>query len=73
MLECLERHFIETDPKTVIEFLKQLLSVPRFGIVKLFMDNYEKKSKWFFFLSSVFISRFCFNAYKGLDKRAAFY
>lgn len=43
MLECLERHFIETDPKTTVEFLKQLLNVPRFGIVKLFMDNYEKK------------------------------
>lgn len=47
MLECLERHFMETDPKTAVEFLKQLIHVPRFGTVRLFMDSSEKKSKLF--------------------------
>lgn len=45
ILECLEKQFVETDPKIVVEFMNQLPRIPRFGLIKMFLADADKNSK----------------------------
>ncbi|KAK6617594.1 hypothetical protein RUM44_005182 [Polyplax serrata] len=42
ILECLEKQFVETDPKIVVEFMNQLPRIPRFGLIKMFLADADK-------------------------------
>ncbi|KAL0271138.1 UNVERIFIED_CONTAM: hypothetical protein PYX00_008330 [Menopon gallinae] len=43
LLECLEKHILDSDPKKVTGILKELPQIPRFGLVNLFLSPNERR------------------------------